>query len=635
MILPILGGLLSASLGSVDTLPEPEFYLELTEAHVCASEGVVQANEAATFAAVRPFAQGDPLQMRRLSDQSPSLQWSSAGGQSLKPVLRGLGGNRVLTAFQGWRYDNLQGAADHGLDFPLLGVDHAEILLGPNTLALGTDALSGVLYFTDVRPRTERQRNLQAYGGTALAGGQFTQHGPADGRAPYFLGLSHARQSEYRDGNGDTVHGTSGATSALRALWTWKGLHEGQHKLALTATSRRLGVPEGPEEEGDTAEIHAEHLQGVQGLYLALESTWQTPQGQIRSHQGYNRSLRQEREGEEVHIGFALHSLSSTTTLTRSSADEKSTETFGWHLLARQVVNQAQAEESVYPDAQQGYLAGFYHRAQRFNYVEASAGLRGEWGTFPVWSGLARLAWTPRENSHGQLRVSRGSRAPQLEERYAFGTHIGAGRFEIGDSTLRPEKLWNLDAQWHWEGRFLDLQVGSFYQRYDDFIALNPEERDGGWVFVYGAAPAMLAGGEVSVHAHQGPWHVQAMYAGVYAQRPSGEPLPSVAPSKWSTVLRYQNAAHKIPLMVHVVAEYFDTKTRLAYSEQLFWGTTYLPGYLLVHAQVAATLSERASLEVGVDNLLDAAYAHPLSLAQQVGVLEPGRQLRLTLTYQW
>ncbi len=111
MILPILGGLLSASLGSVDTLPEPEFYLELTEAHVCASEGVVQANEAATFAAVRPFAQGDPLQMRRLSDQSPSLQWSSAGGQSLKPVLRGLGGNRVLTAFQGWRYDNLQGAA--------------------------------------------------------------------------------------------------------------------------------------------------------------------------------------------------------------------------------------------------------------------------------------------------------------------------------------------------------------------------------------------------------------------------------------------------------------------------------------------------------------------------------------------
>jgi len=87
--------------------------------------------------------------------------------------------------------------------------------------------------------------------------------------------------------------------------------------------------------------------------------------------------------------------------------------------------------------------------------------------------------------------------------------------------------------------------------------------------------------------------------------------------------------------MVHVVAEYFDTKTRLAYSEQLFWGTTYLPGYLLVHAQVAATLSDRTSLEMGVDNLLNAAYAHPLSLAQQVGVLEPGRQVRLTLIYQW
>jgi len=32
---------------------------------------------------------------------------------------------------------------------------------------------------------------------------------------------------------------------------------------------------------------------------------------------------------------------------------------------------------------------------------------------------------------------------------------------------------------------------------------------------------------------------------------------------------------------------------------------------------------------------LNSAYAHPLSLAQQVGVLEPGRQWTVTLSYQW
>ena len=643
MFLPILGGLLSASLGSVDTLPEPEFYLELTEAHVCASEGVVQTNEAATFAAVRPFAPGDPLQMRRLSDQSPSLQWSSAGGQSLKPVLRGLGGNRVLTAFQGWRYDNLQGGLDHGLDFPLLGVDHAEILLGPNTLALGTDALSGVLYFTDVRPKTSHQRQFQGFGGTNLVGGQWSYHGPSRGLTPYFIGLSSANQSEYRDAHGDTVHGSDGHTRALRALWNWGSLEasRGQHRMSFTATGRQLGVPEGPLAHVDSADEHSGHNQTIQGLYWALESQWKKGVWRVRSHQGMNQSIREEKEGDDVHIGFAMRMLSSTTSATRSRPFSSSSsrggmeETYGIQAFSRNVRNLPGADDQVYPDAQQGYLAGFYHRALRFKNLDASAGIRGEWGTFPVWSGLARLAWTPRENSHGQLRVSRGSRAPQLEERYAYGNHIGAGRFEIGDSTLGPEKLWNLDAQWHWEGRIVDFQVGGFYQRYEDFIALNPEERAGDWVFVYGAAPAVLTGGEVSAHAHQGPWHLQAAYAGVYAQRPDGEALPSVAPSKWSAVLRYQNATHKIPLMVHVVAEYFDTKTRLAKSEQLFWGTTSLPGYLLLHAQVAATLSERASVELGVDNLLNAAYAHPLSLAQQVGVLEPGRQARLTLIYQW
>ncbi|HAB36103.1 MAG TPA: hypothetical protein DCE58_05820 [Cryomorphaceae bacterium] len=643
MILPLLGGLFSASLGSVDTLPEPEFYLELTEAHVCASDGIVQTNEAATFAPVRPFAQGDPLQMRRLSDQSPSLQWSSAGGQSLKPVLRGLGGNRVLTAFQGWRYDNLQGGLDHGLDFPLLGVDHAEILLGPNTLALGTDALSGVLYFTDVRPKTEHQRQFQGFAGSNLAGGQWSYHGPGTSLTPYFLGVSSANQSEYRDAHGDTVHGSDGHTRAFRALWNWGSSEakRGQHRMSLTASGRQLGVPEGPLAHVDSADEHSGQNQTIQGVYWALESQWQRGVWRIRAHQGFNQSLREEKEGEDVHIGFSMRMLSSTTSATRTrpfssnSSGGRMEETFGFQVFSRNVSNLPYAVERVYPDAHQGYLAGFYHRALRVKNLEASGGFRGEWGAFPVWSGLARLAWTPGENSHGQLRVSRGSRAPQLEERYAFGNHIGAGRFEIGDSTLGPEKLWNLDAQWHWEGRFMDLQVGGFYQRYDDFIALNPQERDGAWVFVYGAGPAMLTGGEISAHAHRGPWHVQAMYAGVYAQRPSGEPLPSVAPSKWSTILRYQNAALPLPLMVHVVAEYFETKTRLAYSEELFWATTSLPGYWLVHAQVAASLSEHASMELGVDNLLNAAYAHPLSLAQQVGVLEPGRQVRMTLTFQW
>lgn len=116
---------------------------------------------------VRTLADQGPSAMLQLSRQAPALQLASVGGHTVKPILRGLGGYRVVTAYQGWRYDNMQGGAEHGLDFPLLGVDHVEVMLGPNSLALGTDAMAGVLYFSDVRPRTSgREQALVLNGGT-------------------------------------------------------------------------------------------------------------------------------------------------------------------------------------------------------------------------------------------------------------------------------------------------------------------------------------------------------------------------------------------------------------------------------------------------------------------------------------
>jgi hypothetical protein len=54
----------------------------------------------------------------------------------------------------------------------------------------------------------------------------------------------------------------------------------------------------------------------------------------------------------------------------------------------------------------------------------------------------------------------------------------------------------------------------------------------------------------------------------------------------------------------------------------------------VVHAQLTCTIRSGMRMELAVDNATNAAYAHPLSLAQQVGVLEPGRQFRFTLAHQ-
>jgi len=86
---------------------------------------------------------------------------------------------------------------------------------------------------------------------------------------------------------------------------------------------------------------------------------------------------------------------------------------------------------------------------------------------------------------------------------------------------------------------------------------------------------------------------------------------------------------------LELFGEYFLAKERLAPSEQLYWGTERLPGYVLWHVDASWLWAPGASIHFGVTNLFNSAYAHPLSLAQQVGVLEPGRQWSMTLSYQW
>ena len=119
-------------------------------------------------------------------------------------------------------------------------------------------------------------------------------------------------------------------------------------------------------------------------------------------------------------------------------------------------------------------------------------------------------------------------------------------------------------------------------------------------------------------------------------QRANGDALPSVAPSKWGMNVRY--AQSEPPATLDAWSSLGSTlwpRIDLAPSEQLYWGTERLPGYVLLHLDASWTWAPGASVHAGVTNFLNSAYAHPLSLAQQVGVLEPGRQWTVTLSYQW
>jgi iron complex outermembrane receptor protein len=592
---------------------------------------------------VRTLADQGPSAMLHLSRQAPALQLASVGGHTVKPILRGLGGYRVVTAFQGWRYDNMQGGADHGLDFPLLGVDHVEVMLGPNSLALGTDAMAGVLYFSDVRPRATGQQHALTLNGGANGmpwSGQYSLH--RSGPGLYFIGAYGGYSPEYRDANGDTVHGTHAQTLALRALGSWqKG--KTQHRLKLTGVQRRFGLPEKNYPPGQEPD-HEHGDQIIQAGHLAWEAERSLGAWKLRAVTGLQSSFRAEFDaahaGEEpdsahedhAHIAFYLNTASQTTTLDRRLGDGHLT--LGAHQQLRMLRNDEHAHEWLYPNAEQFQSALFAHYSVEKGRHTRSAGLRGEFGAFAGYAALLRYAYAISKPLSVQARMSHGTRGPQLEERFAFGSHIGAGRFEVGDANLRTERLWNADLGLNYERPQFDAQITAFYQAYRDFIYLNPSDSSGSWRFYYVQGDARVYGAEARAHWHPAErFHVHAQAALSIGEDAAGNPLPFMAPGRWGAHLAYDVLPDQ-GLHAEVHYDHYLAQNRLSSTEALFLdGPT--PAYGLWSASLTGVLSKRASWSVELLNAGNAAYAHHLSIARAFGVLEAGRQLRASLRFAW
>ena len=77
----------------------------------------------------------------------PGVSQISTGTSIGKPVIRGLGANRVLVYSQGVRLENQQFGDEHGLGLNDSGIESVEVIKGPASLLYGSDALGGVLYF--------------------------------------------------------------------------------------------------------------------------------------------------------------------------------------------------------------------------------------------------------------------------------------------------------------------------------------------------------------------------------------------------------------------------------------------------------------------------------------------------------
>ncbi|HRD42679.1 MAG TPA: TonB-dependent receptor plug domain-containing protein, partial [Ferruginibacter sp.] len=75
----------------------------------------------------------------------PGISQITTGSSISKPVIRGLGYNRVVVVNDGIRQEGQQWGDEHGIEIDQYSVNRVEVLKGPASLAYGSDAMAGVI----------------------------------------------------------------------------------------------------------------------------------------------------------------------------------------------------------------------------------------------------------------------------------------------------------------------------------------------------------------------------------------------------------------------------------------------------------------------------------------------------------
>ncbi|MCB0629985.1 MAG: TonB-dependent receptor [Lewinella sp.] len=78
-------------------------------------------------------------------ERLPGVSTIDIGSGQSKPLIRGLGFNRVVVVENGIKHEGQQWGADHGLEIDQYAVNHLEVIKGPASLRYGSDAIGGVI----------------------------------------------------------------------------------------------------------------------------------------------------------------------------------------------------------------------------------------------------------------------------------------------------------------------------------------------------------------------------------------------------------------------------------------------------------------------------------------------------------
>src|SRR6056297_1901981 len=430
-----------------------------------------------------------------------------------RPVIRGLGGNRVRITEDG--LNSLDASAlspDHAVSAEPLLVDRIEILRGPATLLYGSTASGGVINLIDNRIPEQRQdlsAQAEVRGNTAaneragvvrLDGGigafQFHIDGfqrdtdnyeiPGFALSPELLAeldpeerteqvrgrLENSAQESEGGSVGFSLVGDSGfAGVAYKRFDTDYGIpgaghaHEEEHgdDGDDDHDDDHGDEHEGEEEESVSIGLEQERYEFKAGLYQPVSGI-----EELNFKLVTNDYQHIEFEGDEVGTTFNIEA-----TEWRAEARHQQFGRLSGVVGVQYEDNDLEAigDEAFVPPANTESLGIFLVEEYDLDPVRLSAGLRYQNDEVKLADGLAvdgissrdfsafsvsaGTLWRVTDDWQASLNWQRSQRSPTQEELFANGPHIATQAFESGEPTLGKETSNNVDFGIHkHSGRF-------------------------------------------------------------------------------------------------------------------------------------------------------------------------------------
>lgn len=462
----------------------------------------------------------------------PGINQITTGAGISKPVIRGLGYNRVVIINDGIRQEGQQWGDEHGVEIDEFSVDKIEVLKGPASLSYGSDAIAGVINMISAPTLQEGKidgnaiLNYQTNNG--LIGTSINTRGNKHGfiwdvRLSNKLAHSYSNRydgyvynSAFRENNFSTITG-------LNKSWGYSHLHISNYNLQpgiiegerdnvtgtfikpviLNDSTSAFDVPTLSDYKSYQPGVP---FQKVNHLKIVSNSSFIAGSGTLKTIFGFQQNSRKEYNDIFTPKNYQLYFLLNTLNYEaryifpdkkewnisagingmQQISSNKGTEylipeyhlfDIGIFVLARKTIGKADISGGFRYDRRNVNTSSLYlnSNGQQVSSTSLSAQEKFSAGDFSFdgYSGSLGIAYQFSTTVYNKLNLSRGFRAPNMAELKSNGVHEGTSRYEIGNPLFKSEKSFQVDYVLGINSDHVLVEMDLFANRIDDFIYLN------------------------------------------------------------------------------------------------------------------------------------------------------------------